>query len=59
MPLLALLVLAVVAGFVIGALAALAAVVLRRATMRSSIPFGPALLTGCWLALVLPVTFFV
>ena len=53
------LVLAVVAGFVIGALAAVAAVVLRRATMRSSIPFGPALLTGCWLALVLPVTFFV
>lgn len=51
-----LLLVGLIAGFLLGALAALVAVALRRATMRSAIPFGPALLAGCWLVLVLPAS---
>ncbi|MDQ3734333.1 MAG: A24 family peptidase [Actinomycetota bacterium] len=46
--------LAVLAGFAVGAAAALLLLALRRATLRSPIPFGPALLLGAWL-LVLAV----
>lgn len=38
------------AGFLIGAVAALVAVALRRAKLSSSIPFGPWMIAGLWLA---------
>jgi len=41
-----------VAGFVLGALAAVLLIVLRRATLRSPVAFGPALLAGALLAIL-------
>jgi len=41
--------LAVLAGFAVGALASLVLLLTRRATLRTAIPFGPALLVGAWL----------
>lgn len=40
--------------FAIGALVGLAGVVTRRFALRSALPFGPALLAGCWLVLAVP-----
>jgi leader peptidase (prepilin peptidase) / N-methyltransferase len=45
-------VLGVLAGFVVGGVAAVVGVSAGRWGMRSAIPFGPALLAGCWLTLV-------
>jgi leader peptidase (prepilin peptidase)/N-methyltransferase len=45
-------VLAGLAGFAAGALASLLLVVTGRATLRTAIPFGPALLIGAWLVVV-------
>ncbi|MDQ3717319.1 MAG: A24 family peptidase [Actinomycetota bacterium] len=45
-------VLAGLAGFTAGALASLLLVLSGRATMRTAIPFGPALLVGAWLVVV-------
>lgn len=42
------------AGFVVGALASLVLVVSGRATMRSPVPFGPALIAGALLVAALP-----
>ncbi|MGI8627056.1 MAG: prepilin peptidase [Geodermatophilaceae bacterium] len=39
---------AVLAGFVVGAVASLVLLLARRATLRTAIPFGPALLLGAW-----------
>ena len=47
-------VLAVVIAFVLGALVALLGLLLRRLSLGSAIPFGPFLLTGCWLVLASP-----
>ena len=44
--------LAVLAGFAVGSLAALGLMLARRATLRTAIPFGPALLVGAWLVVV-------
>jgi leader peptidase (prepilin peptidase)/N-methyltransferase len=41
-------------GFLAGSLVGLAGVVTRRAGLRSAIPFGPALLLGCWLVISVP-----
>lgn len=41
-----------VAGFVIGGVVSLAALLLRRVTLRGSIPFGPSMLTGAILAVL-------
>ena len=49
-------VLAIALAFVLGALVAVAGLLLRRVTLSSAIPFGPFLLAGCWLALALPGT---
>ena len=46
-----------VLAFALGALAALTGVLARRLTMRSALPFGPALLLGCWLVLLRPDLF--
>lgn len=43
--------------FGLGALVALAGLATRRLTLGSAIPFGPCLLAGCWLVLVLPGAF--
>lgn len=43
--------------FGIGALVALAGLVTRRLSLGSAIPFGPCLLAGCWLVLVVPGPF--
>ncbi|MDQ4038751.1 MAG: A24 family peptidase [Actinomycetota bacterium] len=40
--------LALLAGFAVGAVASLALLLSRRATLRTAIPFGPALLVGAW-----------
>ncbi|MBN9606222.1 MAG: prepilin peptidase [Actinomycetales bacterium] len=45
-------VLGLAAGFVVGALAALAAVIARRASLRSRVAFGPAMLAGAWFAVL-------
>lgn len=45
-------VLGVAAGFLIGTVAALVLVALRRASLRSPVPFGPALLAGALAAVV-------
>ncbi len=42
------------AGFLAGSLAGLAGVVTRRVGLRSAMPFGPALLLGCWCVLAVP-----
>ncbi len=47
-------VLAITFAFVLGALVALAGLAARRLTMTSAIPFGPCLLAGTWIVLVLP-----
>lgn len=47
------LVLALACGFVLAAVVALAGIALRHWTMRSAIAFGPFLIAGSWLALVL------
>lgn len=44
---------ALFAAFAVGGLAALVALALRRATLRSSIPFGPSMLAGALLAALL------
>ncbi len=43
----------ITAGFVLGALAALPLLISRRATMRSALPFGPALIAGTLLVAAL------
>ncbi len=43
---------ALLAGFVVGALTSLALVVARRVTLQTAIPFGPALLMGSWLVVI-------
>lgn len=40
--------LALLAGFAVGAVASLALLITRRVTLRTAIPFGPALLLGAW-----------
>ncbi|GGM17627.1 prepilin peptidase [Nakamurella endophytica] len=45
----------VVLAFVLGAVVAVAGLATRRLTLRSTIPFGPFLLAGCWLSLTFPV----
>jgi leader peptidase (prepilin peptidase)/N-methyltransferase len=45
--------LAAFAGFLVGALVALAGMAFRRLNGRSSIPFGPFMLAGFWIALAL------
>ncbi|HEY4993007.1 MAG TPA: prepilin peptidase, partial [Nakamurella sp.] len=47
-------VLAVVVAFLLGAVAALLGLLLRRLTLTTAIPFGPFLLAGCWLVLAVP-----
>ena len=47
-------VLAVLLAFVLGAVVALAGMLLRRLTLTSAIAFGPFLLAGCWLVLAIP-----
>lgn len=42
-----------VAGFVIGGLVAVAALALRRVSLRGSIPFGPSMLAGALIAVLL------
>lgn len=44
--------LAVLAGFTAGALAALTLLLFGRVTLRTAIPFGPGLLVGAWLVVV-------
>lgn len=41
------------AGFIIGALVGLVALATGRATLRSRVPFAPAMLAGSWVAIVL------
>jgi leader peptidase (prepilin peptidase)/N-methyltransferase len=41
------------AGFVFGAVCGLALVALRRATLKSGVPFGPFMLAGAWLGIVI------
>jgi len=48
------LLLGLIAAFVLGALASIVGIVVRRWNLKSAIPFGPFLLAGCWLVLVLP-----
>lgn len=43
----------VAAGFVLGAVVALGALVIRRASLHSHVPFGPAMIAGAWLAIAL------
>lgn len=45
-------IIAMLCGFVIGALGALLLVAVGRATLRTAIPFGPALLLGAWLVVL-------
>jgi len=47
-------VLAVLLAFVLGAVVALAGMLLRRLTLTSAIAFGPFLLAGSWLVLAIP-----
>ena len=47
------LVVAAVAGFVLGGLAAIAVIVRGRATRATSIPFGPWMLSGLWVSVAL------
>lgn len=42
----------VLAGFIAGAVAGLVLLLARRATVRSRIPYAPAMLVGAWLALL-------
>ena len=43
---------ALLAAFVVGGLVAIVALVLRRVTLRGSIPFGPSMLAGAFIALL-------
>ncbi len=45
-------VIALLAGFVVGALTSLALVVARQVSLQTAIPFGPALLVGAWLVVI-------
>lgn len=45
-------VIALLAGFVVGALTSLALVMTSRVTLQTAIPFGPALLVGAWLVVI-------
>lgn len=45
---------AVAAAFVLGAVVALGGIAIGRLDRRSAVPFGPALLLGCWLVLAVP-----
>lgn len=45
---------AIVLAFVGGAVVALVGMALGRLDRRSAVPFGPALLAGCWLVLAVP-----
>jgi leader peptidase (prepilin peptidase)/N-methyltransferase len=45
--------LGLLAGFVLGALAAVVGLALRRTTLRSPIAFGPSMIVGAWLAVLL------
>lgn len=47
-------VLGVVVAFVLGAAWAVVGLASRRMTMKTAIPFGPFLLAGCWLVLLVP-----
>ena len=42
----------VLAGFIAGAVAGLVLLLARRATLRSRIPYAPAMLVGAWVALL-------
>jgi leader peptidase (prepilin peptidase)/N-methyltransferase len=46
--------LGLIVAFLLGALVSIAGIVVRRWNLKSAIPFGPSLLAGCWLVLVLP-----
>jgi len=48
--------LGMIAAFMLGALAAIVGIVVRHWNLKSAIPFGPFLLAGCWMALVLPAS---
>jgi leader peptidase (prepilin peptidase)/N-methyltransferase len=48
--------LGLVVAFVLGAVVSIAGIVVRRWNLKSAIPFGPFLLAGCWLVLVLPAS---
>ncbi len=39
-------------GFLIGAFAGLALMAVRRATMKTGLPFGPSMIVGAWIGLV-------
>ena len=41
------------AGFVVGGLVSIVALLLRRVTLRGSLPFGPSMLAGAYIALLL------
>lgn len=45
---------AIALAFVLGAVVALVGIAVGRLDRRSAVPFGPALLVGCWLVLVVP-----
>ena len=45
----------VMAAFVLGGLASVVLLALRRVSRQSSIAFGPAMIAGAWVALVFPV----
>jgi len=40
------------AGFLLGALAGLVLMALRRATMKTGLPFGPSMIVGAWIGIV-------
>ena len=44
------------AGFVLGGVFAAGMLLVRRADRRSAIPFGPWMLAGAWVAIVLTVS---
>lgn len=45
---------AIAVAFVLGAVVALGGLMIGRLDRRSAVPFGPALLAGCWLVLAVP-----
>jgi leader peptidase (prepilin peptidase)/N-methyltransferase len=49
-------VLGIALAFVLGALVAVIGIAVRRWRLQSAIPFGPFLVVGCWVVLVLPAS---
>jgi leader peptidase (prepilin peptidase)/N-methyltransferase len=45
----------VVVGFALAAIVGLAMILARRATRKSALPFGPFMLAGAWVAILIPV----